>query len=202
MHPAELPWAGFAIFTLLVLTGGVAGALPAGTTHPAALTEDSPRLTNACATVIAADPGVNSSLFLEVCESPDFVIALQQWGVDNFSYGTGVDQGWASTSYSIVWLTACSNLTWAGEHCVEEEGWFGNVSSGTITGPTFLEYPAVCTGCLSLAPRGTVAGVFSVATGASVGLLMAIITFVRRPGIAPPPNSPVSGLNRSLPPGR
>jgi hypothetical protein len=152
-------------------------------------TVEAEALPMACAAVVAVVPGVNSSLFLEVCTEPSFAAALASYGVQNFSYG------WESLGgqivlygYSFLWTGACppTSLTSGSGLCAYQESWEANATSGNVSGPYLHVGPAACTYCPAdiLAPPGfdPIVIVFALVFGAaSVVAIRIVWTHRRRP---------------------
>jgi len=131
-------------------------------------------------------PGMNLTLFSRVCHEPAFESAYER-------YGSFMGQGVTSLhglvvqyEYVIVGASPCGNLTNGppNETCVEEVAWFGNATTGVVTGPHFYERPAISFGQGGGSPIPALAGlegtVLFVGVAATLVVMVAAIVLRTR----------------------
>lgn len=158
--------------------------------------------TSACSAILSAwGSSLNSTYFREACAEPSFQAAFDQWGLSNFTTGSGGGRGWVDNYYEFDWVGACTNASMArfGLQCSFQEYWTANLTSGTLSGPTVQEGPSAC-GCgMQPAPGLLWLSPFLAGPGLSaLGVLLAgcvasasvvLVMALRREGHRPPANS-------------
>jgi hypothetical protein len=148
-----------------------------------------------CSSILAVYPGINSTMFQEICALPAFQSALQEWGVSNFTAGGATGANWSIEYFGFFWIGSCLNSTWAGvePQCSDQEYWAANLTSGMISGPILSEGPITCA-CPAAEAPGTppiIGGILvaAVVAGAVLALVVILVRRKVRPPSAPPPPS-------------
>jgi hypothetical protein len=143
--------------------------------------------------------------FAKLCNETSFIDLVSEWGdlreiypnngtegeleAANLTLGESGGSDWNDTTFSINWLSG-ANCTGLGTPCVHQAGWFGNQSTGTLTGPYFGNSPDICEGCMAPAypynpPFFGLAAFWVIGVLGAVAVLGIIVT-LRRRGARPP----------------
>lgn len=158
---------------------------------------------SACSAIIDSwGSSLNSTYFREACAEPAFQQAFDQWGLSNFTIGSGGGPGWTDTYYEFDWVGACTNASLArlGPQCAMQEDWVANLTSDTLSGPTVHEGPLFCACGPSPAPTASWLPTVSLASGlpatvvifagfATFGSVIVVIVLSRK-SRRPPPSQP------------
>lgn len=90
-----------------------------------------------------------TTMFSEVCQSPQFVSLIIAWGPGNFTMGYATVNGsLTAVAFTVNWASGCdqSYFGQGAVECTYTEYWLGTISNDSITGPYIEEHPATSSG--------------------------------------------------------
>jgi hypothetical protein len=108
------------------------------------------------------------------------------FGAENLTISWGGGEGSIDIDFTINWASS-SDCAGYGPLCVHQASWFGNESSGNLSGPDFGTYPLICTCGEQSAIGGSGGLVVAVVTvGVELAIACGVILVARRSGRRPP----------------
>ena len=189
LNPIRVGILALLLVSLLFLPTRVASASE-GATSPR------PMDTTACNQVIALYPMLGNSssatagsvdrqvsqMFWAICQTPEFIALIQNWGASNFSLGFGFQGSSLNVTaayYGVDWVAGCANPVYAQSGpCTYTEYWTGNISSGIVTGPVTIQYPDAVGGPAISPASPSFDGIFGVLAALAALLATAAIVVV------------------------